>query len=149
MAAKNVVVYDKAKWHANHKDYPKDLDERGSFLYGGFFLAWALANGLISREARDDFGEDFLRLERREITPGQAYGILDGVLASDLFTNEGNGFANYCFESDDFDYYGLFEESLAEDLPSPYHVRDDWKSFEILKDRLDGEYAHWQSLHRR
>jgi hypothetical protein len=145
----DISVYDKAKWHYEHHSYPKDLPKTSGFLYGGFFLAWAFTNGLIDYEELEEFSDDFQSILNRDRTPSSIYMIVDGVLTSDMFNEEGNAFAWYCFESEEFDYYLLFEEALAQELPSPYHVPDNWKAYDKLAKRLDVELNKWRQIRTR
>jgi len=141
----DVTVYDKAKWHYEHRTYPAGLDESQGYLYGGFYLAWAAAHGHLSDDFLHDFGATVEQLVNRTITPAAAYEVIDGVLTTDTFNDRGNAFADYLFESDSADYYGLFEEVLTTDLPSPYHVEDSWENYDKLAPVLDRVYQEWLS----
>jgi hypothetical protein len=121
-------VHDKASWHFEHKSYPANTGPAGAHIYGGLFLAWAHANGLLSSECKRNMGGELAAFEKRGISPGRFYQLLGGVLASDLFTDEGKGFAGHSFCGDEFDYYGLVESTLGNDLLSPYLIADSWQT---------------------
>lgn len=139
-------IYDKAKWHEEHPDYPSEVGPAGAHLYGGFMLHWLAKKGLLGEETAEDFAQEIDALLQRRASPATTYRLLGGVLASDMLSEEGQDFAHYCFESDEFDYYGLFEEALAGALPSPYHVIDDFASSDRLGVALDKVYASWRRL---
>jgi hypothetical protein len=141
----DLTVYDKAKWHYQHETFPADLDERQGHIYGGFFLAWLASRLMFSEEFLDDCDSDVESLRRHDITPGEVYAAVGGVLMSEMLTDEGNAFATYCFESDRFDYYGLFEEVLAGELESPYYVADSWDNYHRLAAELDTVYEAWRA----
>jgi hypothetical protein len=141
----SVNVYDKAKWHYEHASYPRGQGDRAAYLYGGFFLVWALMNGLVSEEALQSVPELMDLVENRNAPPTTAYQILGGALTSELFTEAGAAFAAHSFDTDSpFDYYRLFEETLAKDLTSPYSVADSWEAFERIRPDLDAEFSRWK-----
>jgi hypothetical protein len=144
---RNLQTYDKAKWHFNHSTFPQDVGKNKGHLYGGFFLIWAINNGLVEWEDFDDLEEEIELLTIKKITPGQFYAAIGGVLASDMFNEVGNAFSWFCFESEEFDYYALFEELLAKNVPSPYHVLDSWDNFKILNKALDTVFNNWKENH--
>lgn len=139
------AVYDKAKWHYEHPEFPRDLAEARGYLFGGFFLAWAYFAGLVAEDELAEATDQFNRLDRRLITPGELYRALDGTLTSETLTDLGNGFAAFSFESEEFDYYSLFERVLAASLPSPYHVQDSWEAFDKLRPNLDAAFRDWRA----
>ena len=54
----DVVVYDKAKWHYEHEDYPSELPDEQGGVYCGFAIAWFSANGLLSEDMIDDWDDE-------------------------------------------------------------------------------------------
>ena len=134
-------AFEKAKWHYQHEDYPSDAPETGAYLYGGFFLAWAQRRSLLSEEFLEDFADDLVDCTARRKNPGDIFATVGAVLASDMFSEAGLGFAIHMFESDDADYYQVFEDVLAEGLESPYDVPDSWEAYDTLCPHLDAAFA--------
>jgi len=140
----DIIVYDKAKWHYEHESYPADLPEEQGAIYCGFALAWFCVNDMLSEDMLDDWEEEIEQLKSREVAPVRFEWIAGGSLVSDMLDDAGNRFAAYLFESEEFDYYELFEEVLALTLPSPYLVADTWRNYELLAAKLDEVYKQWQ-----
>ena len=80
----------------------------------------------------------------RECGPVEFADRIDGALSSDMLSAEGNRFAAYLFDGESFDFYELFERTLANKLPSPYHVEDRWENYDALAAELDAVYAKWR-----
>lgn len=139
----DVIVYDKASWHRSHETFPKDVREDASCLYGGFAFAWLLKNELVSEDFLADWDECCDALRQRDVTPAAAFCKTGGVLESEMATAEGNRFLEYLFNSEECDYYGMFEDVLCGELPSPYHVGDDWENCDRLSVAIDAVYAKW------
>jgi hypothetical protein len=138
-----MVVHDKASWHHEHRSYPAGLDRHQAYSYGGFFLAWLAERNMLSEEFLEDWGEMVEALKRRELTPGQAYEAVDGVLTSDMVSPKGQPFVHDWFESKTFDYYGLFEMVLGGQLSSPYLVTDSWENYTALALELNAIHEDW------
>lgn len=50
-------VYDKAKWHYDSKDMPKDLPAIAGATHIAFYVRWCIENDLMSREIEEDCAE--------------------------------------------------------------------------------------------
>jgi hypothetical protein len=84
----DVFVYDKAKWHYEG-NYPPDLPEENAYTYSGIFLTWLIRENFLDSTFVEDFQTDIQQLRERGITPGCFFQIVDGVLASDMLSEEG------------------------------------------------------------
>lgn len=56
-------VYDKAKWHYESKDMPKDLPAIAGATHIAFFVRWCVENDLMSREIEEDCAEELLQIK--------------------------------------------------------------------------------------
>jgi hypothetical protein len=140
----DIEIYDKAKWHFEHEDFPSDVPRESAYLYGGCLLAWLTHRDLLSDEILDDFPDEFSHLRSGELLGSQVYQIMDGVLDSSMLTEDGNAFVRFCFESDEFDYYNGFETAVASDLPSIYHAADEQATYDRMQETLDEAFRLWQ-----
>jgi hypothetical protein len=120
-AAEEGMTHDKAKWHLEG-EFPRELDEQQAYVPGGMLVAWVTARGLLSEMATEDFGDELARLRARSITGAEAYGLLGGVLESDLLDGEADAL-----------------------LPSEYHVPDNWASYDRIAPSIDASFARWQA----
>ena len=140
----DVIVYDKAKWHYQG-GYPRDLPKENAYTHAGIFLAWLIGKNFLDSTFVEDFQTDIQQLRERRITPGHFFQVVDGVLASDMLNEEGNAFAASYFDPEEGRYVSDYDELLATQLPSAYHVADTWENYERLKQRIDERYSAWKA----
>ena len=77
-------VYDKAKWHYESKDMPKDLPAIAGATHIAFFVRWCVENDLMSREIEEDCAEELLQIKNKELDCRDFFfDDMDGVLTSD------------------------------------------------------------------
>ena len=60
-------VYDKAKWHYDSKDMPKDLPAIAGATHIAFFVRWCVENDLMSREIEEDCAEELQQIKNKEL----------------------------------------------------------------------------------
>jgi len=137
------VVYDKAKYHYDG-DYPDDLPIEQAFVHTGMFLGWIIDHDLYSDEFSKDSAQEIRAFKGRDMSGPQVYASWDGCLIDDMLNEEGNRFATAYFDFDHGDYLTDYEEILAADLPSTYHVQDTWENYETLKRKIDERYRQWR-----
>jgi hypothetical protein len=142
-AAEEGMTHDKAKWHLEG-EFPRELDEQQAYVPGGMLVAWVTARGLLSEMATEDFGDELARLRARSITGAEAYGLLGGVLESDLLDGEADAFFSAYLDSDSGGYWADYDP-LTEGLPSEYHVPDNWASYDRIAPSIDASFARWQA----
>lgn len=136
-------VYDRAKEHFL-KDFPPSLPIEQAYVHIGMFLGWMIENQLCSEYFIDECETQIYRFSKRDISCTVLSEIWDGYLGSDLFTEEGNMFCFY--------YYGGglykkdYELTLGKNLPSIYHVDDNWTNFAELSKVIALRFADWKRL---
>jgi hypothetical protein len=135
-------VYDKAKWHRDG-DYPEDLAPDQAFVHAGMFLGWLIDHDLVSDELREQLGEQLEDFKRRKLTGPEVYAACDGCLVDDMLSDAGNAFAKEYFALERSPFLSDYEELLGAELPSLYHVANDWKNYERLKVRIDERFQEW------
>jgi hypothetical protein len=134
------VKYDDASWHYGG-DYPSDLPIAAAGTHIGLFAAWAVLSGLASKEFLDDNAVS--PLQERAVSPAAFFmAACDGKLCDDDLNEDGNAFARWYYDAYYFEDYA---DVLSADLPSIYHVADNWQSFQFVKPRLDQRLAQWRT----
>ena len=107
----------------------------------GMFAAWVTLNGMASEE----FAEDVEILRSRKMTPGEfIMEQCDEKMVSDMFTDEGNRFAMAYYESKTGKFLEDYESTLAQGLPSTYHIKDSWETYEKIKPIFDRRFAEFK-----
>lgn len=134
------MTYDRAKYHIEG-DFPSDLPDTQAFVHIGMFLGWAAEKGLLNLEFKSDFGDEIRLFETRKLSCGRFFQLVGGVLADDMLSDAGNGFAeNYYLKTYFADYVALFSE-----YPTAYHVADTPENLDRIKQRLDNRFSEWQA----
>jgi hypothetical protein len=138
-------VYDKAKWHADG-DFPNDLASSQASVHIGVFLAWLALQSLLSDELVRDYTDDIRALKSRQITGAAFLERLDGVLAADMLTDEGNAFAQAYYEGEAGlgPYFVDYADVFGADVPTVYHVPDSWDTFTRLEPRITSKFLAWR-----
>lgn len=139
-----VEVYDKAKWHFEG-DFPEGLDPFQGYVHTGMFLGWLIDNGLVSDDFKNDLHAEIHEFTKRELTGAQLFQrCCDGTLLPEDLSDAGNRFAMDYFEFEHGQYLPDYAETLGADLPSIYHVADNWDNYEKIKQVVDRRYAEWK-----
>lgn len=136
-------VFDKAKYHWGG-DFPSDLPRVQAYVPGGMYVAWCALNELLSEQTRRDFAEDCDALLARARSPCSLYRAFGGVFTDSHLNESGVAFAKAHFDFDVGDFLDDFIATLAADLPSAYHVADDWGSFDRLRQVIDQRFHDWK-----
>lgn len=145
-----MAVYDKVDYHL--EGLPRKVDPRKAYIGTGFYFAWAASRGLHSPDWEAD--EDFLRalqeLRARTIEPAAPLERLsDGVLADDLFSDEGNRFTTYYYNSNKCLYYDDFYSVLVvRPIKHSWQLEGSWAEFDKLAAVIDQRYEAWKSAGR-
>ena len=134
--------YDKADWHYT-EDFPNELDENQIYVHGGIFLAWAINHDLASKILIEHSDGKVEQVKQREITGSTLISWWDGVLASNMFSDAGNAFAEWYFNNNNANYFSDYETHLSNKLPSMYHVEDSWKNYDKISIVIDNRYIEW------
>jgi hypothetical protein len=139
-----VVVYDKADYHVESVQ-EAGLPEVRAAHFIAFFVSWLLRNELASRHFVTGS-----RAGLRQVRSGSQSMPLfllqrwDGVLSSDLVSEEGNAFARAYYDPRAGAYYGDFTEVLQKGLPTPYHVEYTAENEAAMLARIDRRYREWK-----
>lgn len=139
-------IYDKAKWHFGG-DFPKELDNFQGYVHTGFYLAWIIEKEFLKNDNNELIIKEIEKVKNREITGAEFFEKnLDGVLMNEDLTELGNKFSYEYYEKGGFlhDYY----EKLGDDLPTLYHIKDNWENYEKLKPTLEKRFKSWEKSNR-
>lgn len=137
------IVYDKAKYHFESIEQ-SHLPEIHAYIHTGMYLGWLIDNDMLDKEFIEDFGEDIQRFKNREITASQLYALWDGALIDDMLNEEGNHFSKDYFDFETGQYIHDYIASVAEGLPTEFHVKDNWENYEIVKSFVSRRYSEWK-----
>ena len=140
-------VLDKAKYHSEG-DFPAGLLRSQAYLPGGMFVAWCALNGLLSVQICDDFKDECEDLASRRKSPCSLYRAFGGVFLDSHLNEKGSSFAKFYFDFECGAYLDDFIEVLAEELPSVYHVADDWGNYDKLSSIINRHYRDWVNEER-
>ncbi len=134
--------YDDASWH-HGGDFPSELSYEHACVHIGMFMGWLVDRELQGALLVQEFKDVLDRFRRRELTPVELlHACCDDKLISGDLSDEGNAFATAYYDSMYIDDY---DELLAEELPTLYHVENSWSNYDRLKKRIDQRYAHWKA----
>lgn len=121
-------VYDKAKWHYDSKDMPKDLPAIAGATHIAFFVRWCVENDLMSREIEEDCAEKLQQIKNKELDCRDFFfDDMDGVLTSNELNTKGKQFAAAYYHSDKTKFAKKFGYYLAD--------YDNW-----VKNKLGSQY---------
>lgn len=142
---KEEIIFDKAKWHFNN-DFPEDLSEYQAYIHTGFFLGWLIKHNLISEELNSECKEGIKDFLEGRITSSQFYkDYLDGVFTSEDVNSNAIDFVCYYFDFEKGYYLKDYEQVLASNLPTLYHVKDTTNSFEKISAIINNRYKEFLS----
>lgn len=143
-----MVAIDDASWHSSAADFPTDLDAKAGGTHIGFLLTWLINSNLVSDtfdkaaiadvEARRRSGRDIL------------LAVCGDTLKDDDLSEVGKAFVEDFYNADDRDksgnnwYLDSYHYTLAEALPSLYHVEDSWQNYDLMEPVIDAAYDHWR-----
>jgi hypothetical protein len=140
----DTIVYDKAKYHYGG-DFPEDLPDEQAFVHTGMYLGWIIDSDLYSEFFQDESASRIEQFKDRKMKGSEVYEFWDGVLVSDMLSDEGNQFSQYYFDFDRGAFLQDYEELLAAKLPSIFHVENTWDNYLLLKAHIDVVFEHWKS----
>lgn len=137
------MKYDDASWHYS-KQFPGDLPQKSGATHIEMFVAWAMLNGLAGDLHGKNFPQALELLRQRKITPAEFVMVYcDETFTEEVLNEEGNRFAQLYFDPDVGDYVDDYENILAKDLPTIYHVPDNWESYDRLAPTIDDRFGSW------
>jgi hypothetical protein len=139
-------IYDNAKNHFLG-NFPKSVPIEQAYVHIGFYLGWIIDNTLYSAYFEEEASNQIFRFKRGEISCTILSEIWDGYLGYELFSQQGNMFTYYYYGGGI--YQSDYQELLAKDLPSIYHVDDTWKNFAKMSARITSRHNEWKELINR
>jgi hypothetical protein len=143
------MKYDDASWHYGG-DFPKDLPATAGATHTGMFLVWAILNGLAGEIHLVEFPEILNKLRTREISPGQfLLQACDEKFTDEDLSEEGNLFAQAYFDLQKGAYLSDYEKTLANGLPSTYHVADTWDNYDKLNPIISERFKAWKKHNKK
>ena len=111
------------------------------------FICWLIDNDLLDDEFFTDSLEDIKKVKNRVLTGAQFYEIwMDGVFAIEEVSVIGNRFALNYFDFDTGKYVSDYENTLAKQLPTLFHVQDSWENYEKIKKVIDIRFTEWNNI---
>ncbi|MGD1840802.1 MAG: hypothetical protein ACFB0B_07890 [Thermonemataceae bacterium] len=134
-------IYDRAKHHFLG-NFPSVLPIEQAYVHIGMFLGWICENDLYSDFFEEEAALQILRFRRRQISCSILSAVWDGYLGSELFNEEGNDFCVFYYQSGK--YKKDYEKTLAANLPSIYHVEDNWDNYEKIGKKISSRYKKWK-----
>ena len=138
------MAYDSAKWHPEGK-YPKDFPLENSGTHIGMFLAWVIMNGFEGVELKEDNPDAIPAVRARKMTGREfLFRNCDSKLSDVDLNEEANAFAKYYYSSPEFRYLDDYHQTLAENLPSNYHVDDSWENFDRVAKVITQRFNEWR-----
>lgn len=137
------TIYDNAKNHFLG-NFPEFLPIEQAYVHIGMYLGWVIENNLYSEFFEDEAEVQMFRFRRRELSCTILSELWDGYLGYELFNNDGNLFTYYYYGSGI--YKKDYETVLAGDLPSIYHVKDNWEAYDKMTAKIDSRFEEWKKL---
>ena len=142
METTEIIVYDKAKYHCGGQ-FPPDQTIEQAMVHTGMYLGWIIDTGLYSEEfAQDQAAIDAFKA--RTMTGPQVYQKHDGCFTGDMLNDEGNAFSQFYYDIEYGRYLADYEDTLCQNLPSLYHVKDTWENYNRIKAVIDTRFLGWK-----
>jgi Lon protease-like protein len=138
------VVFDKAAWHLESVR-SHDLPDEQASIHSGLFFGWAVRRGLTQRWLEDRTPDAFARFRAGEIGGPALLRAWDGAVLDDMFTDEGLAFVAEYFDLRSGAFLGDYVRTLADGLPSEFHVEDTAENARRLDEVLDRRFAEWRA----
>lgn len=139
-------VYDKAGYH-DETVRGFGLPPERAAVPGAFFLGWLIDRDLCSGAFAARAAADIAAYRQHRITALQLYERIDASLTEDLLNEDANAFARTYFGAGGAAYWDDLVQTLARDLPSPFHVGYDRERQARMNARIDERYADWRRAH--
>jgi hypothetical protein len=136
-------IYDNAKNHFLG-NFPGSLPIEQAYVHIGIYLGWIIDTALYSEYFEEEGSNQIFRFKRKEISCTILSEIWDGYLGYELFSHPGDMFTYYYYGGGI--YRSDYEELLAKDLPSIYHVDDTWQNYEKMGTRVTMRFEEWKKV---
>lgn len=143
------MKYDDAGWHYGG-DFPDDLPESAGGTHIAMLVVWCLLNGLAGNAHVLEYAEALEELRTRTLTPGAWFMTnCDGKFIDNDLNEEGNCFVQTYYaaeeglQTDPGSYIADYELTFP-DVPTLYHVPDNWESFDMIAPVIAQRFAVWK-----
>ncbi|MCC5920524.1 MAG: hypothetical protein LAT68_02555 [Cyclobacteriaceae bacterium] len=136
-------IYDNAQTHFLG-NFPEDLPLDKAYIHIGIYLGWVIDNDLYSNFFAEEAELLIHRFKKREFNYTIISEVWDGYLGFELFDRVGNMFTYY--------YYGGglyrkdYQDVLCKELPSIYHVNDNWENYELMSKKISERFQEWKKM---
>jgi hypothetical protein len=142
------MAIDRADWHYLN-EYPTDLDVKNASTHIGMYLTWIIINQLEG-EFHHEMEDSILAIEKikkREMTGADfLIELCDEKFWEEDLNSEGLLFTKYYYANEEG--YGLYlddyQNALAADVPSLYHVENSWENYDKISKIIDERYKDWK-----
>lgn len=141
-------VYDKWKWHYGGA-FPRGTPKAQAFVHIAMYLTWIILHDLYSPEffelLRQTTGRDRLSdVRSRRRTAIVLRNDVDGVLANDMMSAEGEAFSDFYYPDEDSPYLEDWSQAFGQ-AADVYAVPDGWDTYALIETRIDARYAWWKA----
>ena len=151
------MAIDKAIWHYEVPDYPKELANEQGGVHIAFFFRWMAENGFAGEELKDEYPAIQMKFKLGMLN---AFEILmtffDGTIMAEDFSEDGARFANaYYLEKELYSRdYGNYLEDYETLMPKLEHlsgfetfyqaVKYSEENYQIVKQQIDQRFAEYE-----
>ncbi|MGX7030508.1 DUF7832 domain-containing protein [Vagococcus zengguangii] len=152
------MAIDKAIWHYEVPDYPKELPNEQGGVHIAFFFRWMAENGFAGAELNEEYPAIQMKLKLNML---DAFEILmnffDGTIMAEDFSEDGARFANaYYLEKELYSReYGNYLEDYEALMPQLEHlegfekfyqvVKYSEENYQMVKQQIDQRFAEYES----
>jgi len=135
------MAIDRIDWHYS-SDFPENLPDENGGTHIGMYLAWIINNNLQGELHNEESCEALEDMRSRKIT-GRDFLIDE---CDEKFWEEDLNDESLAFTEDYYsdEYISDYEKTLAENLPSLYHVEDSWKNYDKIALVIDERFRQWK-----
>ena len=143
--AQQSKMIDQARTHFMG-NFPDFLPIENAYTHIGMYLGWVIDNNLYSDYFEDESEIQIYRFKRREISCTILSEIWDGYLGNDLLNETGIAFTTNYYQAGK--YFEDYNNSVARNYPSMYHVDDSWNNFEMMSKMISQRFEEWKKARR-
>ena len=138
------MAIDRIDWHSGADDFPQDLDHVAGGTHIGMFLAWIINNDLVGELHTTESTKSISAVKARAMT-GTEFLVneCDEKFWREDLNETGGEFAQFYYESGQ--YFEDYETALIGNLPSLYHVEDNWDNYDRISLLISRRYIKWQN----
>ena len=139
---KDNYIFDKAKYHFESVE-GEGLPMEQAYVHTGMYFGWLLEHGFCNKEFYPaSVVQDF---KSRRITGPELFEQDDGVLMSELLTEEGDAFSRAYFDFESGQYIKDYEELVTGEGAEIFSGKDTWENYEKISARIEERFAQWKA----